>query len=167
MPPKNAETLTLLTARTFAVFIVADREEWETRDILSVLVVVVVEQSFSITRKSEVSAKCDASRGTIRIGWSRMGHLPRWMDRSRKRHYREMDDRCLTVATTWEKFQSGSWNIARINVAYTIPSRCSDISIALGYLVHRAIFPWLISLLPHRAVRIAVFSIANYKLSAR
>lgn len=80
----------------------------------------LVEQSFSITRKSEVSAKCDASRGTIRIGWSRMGHLPRWMDRSRKRHYEEMDGRCLTAATTWEKFQSGSWNIARINVARAI-----------------------------------------------
>lgn len=73
-----------------------------------VVLSVVRDQSFSITRKSQVSAKCDASRWEkVTRDWVAISVYPGWMDRSRKRHYEGMAGRCLTASATWEKFQSG------------------------------------------------------------
>lgn len=172
-PARNAETLTLLTAGTFAVFIVADREEWETRDILFVVVVspsssfcLYATKVFPLLVKAKYPPSATLHGERLALEWSTMGCLPRRMDRSRKRHYGGMDGRCLTVAATWERFQSGPRNIGRINVvrAMLFPTRRSDILILRGYLVHRTIFSRLIS--RDRAVcSIAELSIANYKLS--
>lgn len=130
----GSSSITLLTAVAFAVFIVADREEWETRDIRPVVPAAKV---FPLFLKAVYPRK---RRSRARIGgWSRVvAHPGEWTDRGKRR--REMGGRCLTTAGTWEKLQSGIMKyIARINVARDTSQRY--FSIARGYLLRRTALP--------------------------
>lgn len=129
MPSRNAGTLASLTAIAFAVFIVADREEWEARDIRPRRPTAA--KVFPLFVKALYPRRRSAAH---RLAWGWLLTRSNGPDRGSDTTPRNgRPRRCLTAAGTWEKLQSRIMKyIARINVArYTIPTRRDDISALL------------------------------------